>query len=356
MLLALAVTTSPAQGQTARPVPGTNFFALDEAGLRAALATAPLESRVGAAPLTLILPHSDGTSARFALREAPVIEPALAARYPQIRTYAGIGLDDATTTVRLDLTPAGFHAQVLSGTGQGFNIAPVSPTDPQHCLSYYRKDERPAGPTPICTFKATPAQEQATAAQVAAWRAAGSAPARGAETGGAASRATGAQLRTYRLALSCIPEYTASVGNTLASVQAVQAVQATFVNQLNGIFEREVAVRFVLAANNDRLIFLSDGPPPFPFTNNFPASLNMVENQQNTDQLIGDANYDFGMLMTLNGGGGTYPGVLCRSGYKAQCSLGFFVPTSTLYVVGLAHELGHQFGALHSFNNCFSQN
>ena len=74
----------------------TQALTLDAPGLRAALASAPPESRAGAAPLVLALPRPDGTSARFALREAPVMEPALAARYPQIKTYAGIGLDDAT--------------------------------------------------------------------------------------------------------------------------------------------------------------------------------------------------------------------------------------------------------------------
>ena len=377
LLLALGLAIGPAQAQTSRPAAGffqpdgaartaaaasplaatlvrSQALTLDEAGLRAALASAPLESEAGVAPLVLRLPQPDGTTGRFALREAPVMEAALAARYPQIKTYAGVGLDDATATVRLDLTPRGFHAQVLSGSGQGFNIAPVSVTDTRHCLSYRRQDVNPAvGPASICTFEATPAQEQATAARVAAWRAAGGASARSPGAGGVANRATGAQLRTYRLALSCIPDYAAAVGNTLASVQAVQA---TFVNQLTGIFERELAVRFALVANNDRLIFLKGGPPPpFPFVNNFPASMGLVENQKNTDQLIGDANYDLGMLMTMNGGGGTYLGTVCQSGSKAQCSLGFFVPTSNVYVVGLAHEMGHQFGALHSFNNCFGQ-
>ena len=122
----------------------TQALSLDEPGLRAALATAPPEGRPGAAPLVLMLPQPDGTSARFTLREAPIMAPALAARYPQIKTYAGVGLDDATATVRLDLTPQGFHAQVLSSAGPGFLIDPARPTDLRHYRSYDQQDLRPA--------------------------------------------------------------------------------------------------------------------------------------------------------------------------------------------------------------------
>ena len=113
---------------------------LDVAGLRAALATAPLETQAGAAPLVLVLPLPDGHTGRFALREAPVMAPELAARFPSIKTYAGVGLDDAAATVRLDLTPQAFHAQVLTGNGNSFYIDPVTRTDAQHYLAFYRRD------------------------------------------------------------------------------------------------------------------------------------------------------------------------------------------------------------------------
>jgi hypothetical protein len=105
----------------------------EDGAARAAAQTSPLRALLTAArPLTLaapalraalanpaavlVLPLPDGRNARFSLREAPVMAPALAARYPNIRTYAGLGLDDPTATLRLDDTPQGFHAQVLSAT------------------------------------------------------------------------------------------------------------------------------------------------------------------------------------------------------------------------------------------------
>ena len=368
LLLAMGLATSSVWGQVAQP--GTGFFqpdavartaaatsplaatlvrsqalTLDEPGLRAALATAPPEGRSGTAPLVLALPQPDGTSARFALREASVMDAALAARYPQITTYAGVGLDDATATVRLALTPRGFHAQVLSSTGPDFNIASARPTDTRHYLSYYRQDVKPAaaGKAIGCGLVATPAEEKASAARVAAWRAAG----------GPQARATGAQVRTYRVALACLPEYAAACGNT---TESVLAVQVTIINQIVGIFERELAVRFTLV-DNRKITFLSGtGPqPPVPYINNFPTSDGSRQNPANTDLLIGSSNYDLGLVMTMNPGGGVLLGSVCIEHDKAQGTLGFGDPTSTFYVSGLAHEMGHQLGAYHSFNNCFGQ-
>ncbi len=323
----------------------TQALSHDEPGLRAALATAPPEGRAGAAPLELALPRPDGTSARFALREAPVMDPALAARYHQIKTYAGVGLDDATATVRLDLTPQGFHAQVLSDTGPGFLIDPARPTDTRHYLSYSQQDARAsASPAARCQTVSTPAQQQASAARVAAWRGAGGGP--------APARLSGAQLRTYRFTLSATPEFSAACGNTTAGVQAVEAM---FMNRMNGIFERELAVRLLLVANNDQLIFLNGiGPkPPFSYSDGTSAA---GQNQKNVDKLIGDANYDLGLVLTFNGGGGTWVSNLSQSGYKADGMAGHPVPTEYQLVYYAAHEVGHMLGANHTFNAIDSNN
>ena len=231
-----AARTAAAASALAAAHPNGTALSLDEPGLRAALATAPPEARAGAAPLVLALPLPDGTVGRFALREAPIMEAPLAARYPQIKTYAGVGLDDATASVRVDMTPLGFHARVLSATGQGFSIDPLSATDTQHYLSGYHRDQDPAGaPQPLaCGFVATAAEAQASAARVAAWRGAG---------GQARATGSGAQLRTYRLALVCTPEYALGRGNTVASVLAVEVV---VLNRVVGTMERELAIRLVL--------------------------------------------------------------------------------------------------------------
>src|SRR5262245_19419895 len=76
---------------------------LDDAALKADLAGAPsvgLKGRAAAAgPGTVLaLPAPAGGVERFAVVESPIMEPGLAARHPEIKTYAGRGIDDPTAS------------------------------------------------------------------------------------------------------------------------------------------------------------------------------------------------------------------------------------------------------------------
>lgn len=322
---------------------------LDVNGLRAALATAPLETQ-SAAPLVLALPLPNGSTGRFALREAPVMAPELAARFPSIKTYAGIGLDDAAASVRLDLTPQGFHAQVLTGNGQSFYIDPVTRTDTRHYLAFYKTDMNraatAAGPAPSCEFQLTPADKVAAQARLVA------------QVNGGRALATGSQLRTYRLALANTPEYAVFHGNTAT---AVTAAKVTSVNRVVGVYEKELAVRMVLVANNNLLDFLSGTgtQPPTAYTNANANSL-LTQNQSNVNAVIGVANYDIGHVFSTAGGGLAGLGVVCGT-RKAQGETGTNSPVGDAFDIDyVAHEMGHQFGGNHPFNgnasNCAGGN
>jgi hypothetical protein len=328
-----AAAASPLAAALHRSLPLT----LNVGALQTALAAAPLETQTGA-PVVLTLPLPDGSTARFAVRESPVMEPALAARFPAIKTYAGVGLDDATATVRLDLTPQGFHAQVLSPTNGTVYIDPASPTDARHYLSFYRKDmdRAAAGPVANCSFApsktelAAAAQRQATSA------------------GSTAARSSGPQLRTYRLALACTPEYSITKGNTLAGVMAGEV---TSINRVVGVYEKELAVRLVLVANNNQLIFLSGtGTQPNPAYSNNNGGAMLAQNQTNIDRIIGNGNYDIGHVFSTGGGGIAGLGVVCGT-RKAQGVTGSASPVGDSFDIDyVAHEMGHQFGGNHPFN------
>ncbi|MEM6797831.1 MAG: hypothetical protein AAF725_27935, partial [Acidobacteriota bacterium] len=90
---------------------------LDIERLDEVLRSAPLDNstQLGAAaePLILSLPMPEGDRfQRFAVVESPIMAPELAAKFPQIKTYRGQGLDDPSAHVRFDRTPKGFHAMI----------------------------------------------------------------------------------------------------------------------------------------------------------------------------------------------------------------------------------------------------
>ena len=311
---------------------------LDVAAARAALATAPPEGQPGTAPLVLALPLPGGGTGRFAVWQTAVMAPALAARYPAIQTYAGRGLDDATATVQLDLTPAGFHAQVLSAATGTAYIEPVRPGDVRHYLSFFSRDVRPgAGPAVACHEAEGPGKRPGTGAQRL-----GSGPG-----SGPAAIGSGGLLRTYRLAIAATGEYTQYHGGT---VPLALAAIVTSVNRISGVFEKEVAVRFQLIANTSLLIFTNPATDPYTDGN---SAVMVDENQATVDNIIGNANYDIGHVFGgQNAGGRAALRSVCQPGTKAQAATALLTPIGDFFNVKyVCHEFGHEFGADHVFNS-----
>ncbi|MEZ5057225.1 MAG: zinc-dependent metalloprotease family protein [Saprospiraceae bacterium] len=154
----------------------------------------------------------------------------------------------------------------------------------------------------------------------------------------------------YRLALACTGEYGTYHGGTKA---LVLAEMNTAMNRINGIYERDLAVTMQLIPNNDAIIYLNGANDPY--TN---GSNNLLgENQTNVDNVIGDANYDIGHIFGTGDGGVASLRSVCNSGTKARGMTALQNPTGDpFYVDYVAHEMGHSFGANHSFNNSCNRN
>ena len=312
------------------------MFQLDRAVLQTNYAKIKLAEPADAKTIgtEIDLPMPDGTTARFSVVEAPVMAPELAAKFPEIKTYAGQGIDDPQATVRLDVSPAGFHAQVLSPNGAVY-VDPAYQGDAVYHVSYYKRDY---------------------AKQFDDWNCqAGSGKTAGKNSGGTGtiiSRATankvqsGGTLRTYRLAVACTGEYAAFFGGT---VPAAMAAIVAAVNRVDGVYETELAVRMVLVGNDDQVVYLNGSTDPYSNTN---GALMLDENQANLDSVIGSANYDIGHVFSTGGGGVAQLGCVCQAGAKAQGVTGSSSPNGdSFWIDYVAHEMGHQFGADHTFNS-----
>ncbi|MGI4743286.1 MAG: reprolysin-like metallopeptidase [Janthinobacterium lividum] len=316
-----------ASSRLAATLTSSRALTLNEAGLRTALGTAPLESKANGRALLLLLPLPDGSNARFRVTEAPIMAPALAAQFPDIKTYAGVGVDDPQASVRLDMTPRGFHAQVLSATTGDFFIDPTTRPNSQHYLSFWKRDM--PGRQFDCGVKASGAiLRKATAGQ----------------------RTIARTLRTYRLAVATTGEYTAYQGGT---VDLGFAAVVTTVNRVVGVYEKELDVRLVLVAGNAALVYTNATTDPYDNANT--NGILLDQNQTNIDTLIGAANYDIGHVFSTAGGGLAALGVVCQDGYKAQGETGTSAPVGDAFDIDyVAHEMGHQFGGNHTFNSVTS--
>jgi hypothetical protein len=327
---------------------GPKFYralTLNEIAQKEVLRHAPMELSKAArqTQTAMTLPMPDGTFARFRIEESPVMAPQLAALFPHIRTYRGQGLDDPTATTRFDLTPAGFHAIVLSAHGTVI-IEPEARGRSGQYVSYDQHDAPKEANTSSCLLFGA---EQALAQQ----------PSKQIQRNGTPVGATATTLRTYHLALAATAEFTQTYGS--GTVDGALSAMTTTINGVNAIYERDLGIHLTLVANETSIIFTNTATDGY--TSDDATSL-LTQNQVILDQRIGPANYDVGMVLDghiytyqpghfIFQGAGQFQSV-CGNGSKGK-GVSIFrstEPSTTTAIYVLAHELGHMFGALHTFN------
>ncbi len=309
----------------------TASYQLDKSALEAVLARAPKEGQLPLAlsPAILTLPMPDGSLARFRIEESSVFEPALAAEHPEIRSFRGQGVDAGTSTMRFDWTPQGFHALML---GSGLTVT-VYPKSTDASAEYVSTQVADAGQAFACGV--------VDDGRIRA------------EAGPRTNTAIGAQLRTYRVAISTTGEFTQTLGG--GTVPGALAALATILNGINAVYERELAVHINLIAGLNAVIFTNGATDPYT-NGNTNAMINEVVATLGAN--IPTANYDFGHVIGTNSGGLAGVGVICNDNVsgggprKAAAASGAGLPVGSSGNVSLiGHEMGHQFGASHTQNS-----
>ena len=327
-------------------------FEINREGVRRILDSAPEEYTRDMSDAVIELPMPDGTMSRFRIVQSLSVEPGLAAKYPELgQTYSAQGIDDPTATAKLDYMPNGFHAMILSPKGTVM-VDPYAVGDTANYVSFYKRDlqqldsfECLVGETGMeSLFTVNPKNMDFF-------------------PDSANDVISGGTLRTYRLALAANWEYcnAATGGGGNNTVANCLAAAVTIMTRVNGVYERDVALRMVLVANNNLVMYAADnmtcpvgtggaacnaGNDPY---SNSSAALN--QNTPNLDAVIGTANYDIGHVFTTGSGGVAQLNSPCGAS-KGAGTTGLPSPFGDPFAIDyVAHEMGHQWGANHTFNS-----
>jgi hypothetical protein len=281
------------------------------------------------------LPNPDGKTQTYKVWKNTLFAPELAAKYSEINTFTGYSEGKKGVTLKMEYSPRGLFVMVFDGSST-YIIDPINKDDASY-KAYYKGEAilDQANSSVFCEFE----NEQSEIISAEAVRV------------NTAAFTTGQERKVYRLALSCTGEYAQAVSGPTATVADVLAAMATTMNRVNGIYEREFGITMQFIANNDLVVYTDPATDPYTANNN--GSTLMGQNHSNMNTVIGLANFDIGHIFSTGGGGIAQLEGVCRNNRKSRGVTGRPNPVGDPFDVDyVAHEMGHQFGANHSFNKC----
>ena len=322
------------------------YYQLDINKLKSTLSRVSKKSANNNAPSQIVqFPNSEGGFDEYKVNESSVLEPPYQEKHPEIRTYIGQNIKNPSSIISFSMTPRGLHAMTLASKNGTQFIDPYSKND---TYIVYSKKDLPALKKEFQCF----VPDDMTLARETS------------KNSKSQKNANDSRLRTFRLAIASTIEYSQfhwlaaglNAGDTEADKKAaVLAAMVTTMNRVNTIFQRDLAIKMVLVDNSNIIFIDSDS-----FSNN-DSELLIDESQSEINSIIGAANYDIGHTFSTGGGGLASLNSPCVDNRKASGITGLSSPVGDAYDIDfVAHELGHQFGAPHTFNgntgNCAGGN
>src|SRR6218665_427828 len=293
--------------------------------------------------LVLKFPTAEGKLVDYVTQEASVMDPVLQAKYPNLRSYLGYEKGNSGNSIRFSVSPYDGMNVMYYNAGKTAYLDAYT-QDKSTYMVYNREDLGANLEGFICGYKNSETETIVDSTPQ--------------------SLVQDGQFRNYRLALSTTMEYSRyhinraglSAGTVEQKKEAVLAAMNTTMTRVNGIYEKTISLTMTMIANNDVLLSIDVDAYGPGFSNTDGPTL-LGENQAFIDQTIGSAAYDIGHIFSTGGGGIAALRSPCVAGSKARGVTGRSAPRTDAFDIDyVAHEMGHQWGAQHTFDNSCDNN
>lgn len=325
-------------------------WALDYKAIKKHLKKAPKEfdeNRKGN-EISLNIPMPDGSLMEFMVYETSSIQDGLAAKFPALKSYIGFGANDKTYRIRFGHNIHGFYGSILSPDGTIY-IDRYANQQTTYYISYFTRDHWVDSDTynTSCGLQGSTADPLDNIMEGFNYS---DDIKENIEKNENRDPSEPIQLRTYRLAIACTGEWGSKQGGTIEDAIAEMVIS---VDRINQVFENEVAIRLLLIDDNDKITFLDANSDPY---NNANMGGSLIgQNSGVINQFVGFSKYDMGHIYTASCsdvGGIAALECICKANKGNGVTCHYSNNIIVMAVRVTCHEMGHQFGANHTFNNC----
>ncbi len=323
-----------------------SYYSLDLNAMRSKLANAQ-ETGSNAVAVEIKLPTLNGKIERFAVYSSPVVVKSIADRY-QLGSYVGVGIDDPNAIVRFSVAPNDFQSMVVRNGNYEF-IEPQNTAKSVYGV-HPKTNKTEEDKAFVCSTSETPL----TKAQMDKMYMSGKSFTNNPTD---FSKASDKKYRTMRLAMTTNGEYTQYFGGVAGAMTAINAT----LTRCNGVFEMDFGLHLIL---QDFPALIYPDPATDPYSTSL-SSWNLAA-QKAITAVAGEANYDIGHMFGASGGGGNAGCIGCvcispplnGSGVPTANGKGSGITSpadgipmgDNFDIDYVAHEIGHQLGANHTFS------